>query len=54
VLDPFAGSGTTGEACMVEGFECILIERGDTYLPLIARRLNKSIQPTMFADLGDD
>ena len=27
VLDPFAGSGTTGEAAMLEGFNAILIER---------------------------
>ena len=27
VLDPFAGSGTTGEAAMLEGFDAILIER---------------------------
>jgi DNA modification methylase len=26
VLDPFAGSGSTGMACMREGFNCILIE----------------------------
>jgi hypothetical protein len=27
ILDPFAGSGTTGEAAMLEGFDAILIER---------------------------
>lgn len=27
VIDCFAGSGTTGEAAMLEGFDCILIER---------------------------
>lgn len=27
VLDPFFGSGTTGEACVIEGVQCIGIER---------------------------
>ena len=39
VLDPFAGSGTTGEACSLEGFECVLIEREARYLALIGVRL---------------
>lgn len=41
VLDPFAGSGTTGEAAYLEGFNAILIEREDDYLPLIEARMNK-------------
>ena len=39
VLDPFAGSGTTGQAAIEEGFACILIEREAEYLEDIARRL---------------
>lgn len=39
VLDPFAGSGTTGEACQLEGFDCTLIEREDEYVTDIRRRL---------------
>ena len=39
VLEPFAGSGTTAEACGIEGFHCIAIEREADYLPLIAQRL---------------
>lgn len=39
VLDPFAGSGTTGMACMREGFECILIEREAEYVADIKRRV---------------
>lgn len=50
VLDPFAGSGTTAEACIVEGFECITIEREADYLPLIVQRLTKPIQAAL--DLG--
>lgn len=41
VLDPFAGSGTTVEAALLEGFECIAIEREADYLPLIQARLER-------------
>jgi len=41
VLDPFAGSGTTAEACVIEGFKCIVIEREAEYLPLIVQRITK-------------
>lgn len=47
VLDPFAGSGTTGEAALIEGFRCVLIEREADYLPLIQARLNKPLQPVL-------
>jgi site-specific DNA-methyltransferase (adenine-specific) len=39
VLDPFAGSGTTGMACLREGFDCILIEREAEYVADIERRI---------------
>lgn len=48
VLEPFAGSGTTAEACVVEGFRCIAIEQEAAYLPLIVARLSKPIQPDLF------
>jgi hypothetical protein len=41
VLEPFAGSGTTIEACALEGFRCIAIEREADYLPLIIARLGR-------------
>lgn len=41
VLDPFAGSGTTLEAAVLEGFNAIGIEREETYLPLIMQRLRR-------------
>ncbi|HZL06475.1 MAG TPA: DNA methyltransferase [Coriobacteriia bacterium] len=47
VLDPFAGSGTTGEACVVEGFRCVLIENDADSLPLIVTRLSKPIAPVL-------
>ena len=39
VLDPFAGSGSTGMACLREGFDCILIEREAEYVADINRRI---------------
>jgi DNA modification methylase len=39
ILDPFGGSGTTGAAAILEGFDCILIEREADYLPIIDARL---------------
>jgi hypothetical protein len=40
VLDPFAGSGTTAQACALEGVSCIAGEREAPYLPLILARLS--------------
>ena len=51
VLEPFAGSGTTAEACVLEGFQCIAIEREADYLPLITSRLDKPVQ--LGLDFGD-
>jgi len=42
VLEPFAGSGTTVEACILEGFHCIAIEREAEYLPLIQKRIERA------------
>lgn len=42
VLDPFAGSGTTVEAAMLEGFDVIGIERDAQYLPLIRSRMDRA------------
>lgn len=39
VLDPFAGSGTTGEAALREGFGVTLIEQNPQYYDDIERRL---------------
>lgn len=51
VLDPFAGSGTTAEACVIEGFRCVTVEQWAPYLPLIVQRLSKPIQPGLDLDL---
>lgn len=41
VLEPFAGSGTTVEAALLEGFHCVAIERESEYLPLIFQRIQR-------------
>jgi site-specific DNA-methyltransferase (adenine-specific) len=41
VLDPFAGSGTTGEAAKLGGFGAILIEREAEYVADIRRRMDR-------------
>jgi len=41
ILEPFAGSGTTVEAALLEGFRVIGIEREPDYLPLIQARLDR-------------
>lgn len=38
VLDPFAGTGTTGQAALEEGFNAILIEREEQYVRDAQRR----------------
>jgi site-specific DNA-methyltransferase (adenine-specific) len=42
VLDPFAGSGTTGMGALREGFRCVLVERETEYVEDIRRRLQHS------------
>ena len=41
ILEPFAGSGTTIEAALMEGFRVVAIEREAEYLPLIQARLDR-------------
>jgi len=52
VLEPFAGSGTTVEACIIEGVPCTAIELGAEHLPLIEKRIRKDHQQTLFGDLA--
>lgn len=42
VLDPFAGSGTTVEAAIRNGFNWIAVERDDDYARLIRQRIDRS------------
>ena len=47
VLDPFAGTGATGQACALEGFSCLLIERDPVAVELAVQRLGKPVQPDL-------
>jgi DNA modification methylase len=40
VLDPFAGTGTTAEACFREGMRCMMVEREPEYQADIRRRMS--------------
>lgn len=42
VLDPFAGSGTTIEAALLEGFQCQAIENDEKFIPLIKARIERT------------
>ena len=47
ILDPFAGTGTTAEAALREGFSCSLIEREAEYLADIERRMALAFEGTV-------
>jgi DNA modification methylase len=49
VLDPFAGSGSTGKAAALEGFQFIGIEREAEYVE-IARARIAAVQPELFRE----
>ena len=40
VLDPFMGSGSTGKACKLEGFDFIGIEKEEEYIKIAEARIN--------------
>lgn len=45
VLDPFAGSGTTGRACRKLGIDCTLIDHNHEYEKLITNNSMKTMPP---------
>lgn len=48
VLDPFAGSGTTGVACIHAGREYVLIDQDEHYCEIAERRTTEGVQRGMF------
>ena len=44
ILDPFAGTGTTGIAALLEGFDVVLIEKEDEYIKDIVNRFQNYIK----------
>lgn len=55
VLDPFAGSGTTGVGAELEGMNCILMEAEPEYVDFLHRRFGKvpALDPELADLLGD-
>ena len=51
VLDPFGGSGTTGQVAMEEGRKAILCELNPEYVKLIDKRLGE-VTPSLFGQLA--
>ena len=43
ILDPFAGSGTTGRAAKDLGRKCVLIEREERYCEIAANRMRQEV-----------
>jgi site-specific DNA-methyltransferase (adenine-specific) len=52
VLDPFMGSGTTGCACVVEGFDFIGIEQDPEYVQIARRTKGAAIAMVMICASG--
>jgi len=50
VLDPFAGSGSTGRAALMEGFQFVGIELDPEYAATAEARI-RAVQPSL--SLGD-
>ena len=48
IVDPFAGSGTTALACMIEGRRCITSEQKPEHYEIAKRRLARGYTPTLF------
>lgn len=66
VFDPFGGSGTTVEACLLEGYHVVAVERDADFVELMklrverveqplaaARRRDRPDTPDLFADVED-
>lgn len=50
VLDLFCGTGTTGQACAIEGFNAVLVDKDPQALALTRVRLAKPVQPSLFGE----
>jgi site-specific DNA-methyltransferase (adenine-specific) len=53
VLDPYAGSGTTGVACAALGVPAILIDNNPEYCEIMARRIDHALNTKPVATQPD-
>lgn len=53
ILDPFGGSGSTGEAALIEGFSALLVEPVDEYFLFCQNRMRK-VDPSAHRPLLSD
>ena len=51
ILDPFAGSGTTGVAAISEGRRCLLIEKEPAYAEICRRRVREAMGTGLLAGI---
>ena len=52
ILDPFAGTGATGVAAVIEGRQAILIEQDERYIPTIRRRIAEAMGTGLLAGIA--
>lgn len=52
IVDPFAGSGTTGRACKDLGRKCVMIELEERYAEIAARRMMQEVIPLAYEKQG--
>lgn len=50
VLDPFSGSGTTGVACKIDGFNFVGLELSEEYAAIAQQRINTFVEEKEFID----
>ena len=50
VLDPFAGSGTTGIACKIDGFEFVGLELSEEYTAIANKRIESFNEENLLLD----
>lgn len=54
ICDPFMGTGTTGEACILTGRKFTGIEKDEKWFTYACKRLEKALkQPDLFLDVPE-
>ena len=50
IIEPFAGSGTTGIACKIDGFNFVGLELSEEYGEIARARIEKFVEEREFID----